>query len=374
MQGSLRQRSTGSWELRVFIGRDPATGRRIDRSVTVHGNRADADRELAQMVATAEAERAVGVRSSVGELLEAWFAVAEAGWAPTTIRQTRSVLDRYLHPHLGRVAVGDVTPAMIDATYATLRQCGGLGGRPLAAGTLKRVHVVLRAAFAQAMRWGWIWDNPAERAHRIVHVSVELRPPTRAELRTLLDHVAEHDPQLHALLMLAAFTGARRAQLLGLRWHNVHLATKRVSFSAGWVEGPDGPVLAATKTRHRHVVDLDPATADVLVNLAAERGCDAGADSFVFTDDGGATAWKPNRVTKAFLRHRRAAGLRPFRLHDLRHFMATEMLHAGVPLVIVSRRLDHRRVSTTLDRYAHAVPGGDAQAASILWQIMQNSA
>jgi Phage integrase family len=42
-------------------------------------------------------------------------------------------------------------------------------------------------------------------------------------------------------------------------------------------------------------------------------------------------------------RHRRGAGLRPFRLHDLRHFMATQMLHAGIPPVTVSRRLDHRR-------------------------------
>jgi integrase len=78
-------------------------------------------------------------------------------------------------------------------------------------------------------------------------------------------------------------------------------------------------------------------------------------------------------VTKAFLRHRRAAGLRQFRLHDLRHFMATEMLHAGVPLVTVSRRLDHRRVSTTLDLYAHAVPGSDAHAAATLWQVMNAS-
>jgi Phage integrase central domain len=55
------------------------------------------------------------VRSTVSELLEAWFAVAATGWAPTTIRQTRSVLDRYLHPHLGRVAVGDVTAAMVSS-------------------------------------------------------------------------------------------------------------------------------------------------------------------------------------------------------------------------------------------------------------------
>jgi integrase len=91
----------------------------------------------------------------------------------------------------------------------------------------------------------------------------------------------------------------------------------------------------------------------------------------VFSDDDGRTAWKPNRVTKAFLRHRRAAGLRPFCLRDLRHFMATEMLQAGVPLVIVSRRLDHRRRSTTLDQYAHAIPGGDADASATLWHILQ---
>ena len=236
---------------------------------------------------------------------------------------------------------------------------------------MARIHVVLRAAFAQAVRWGWIWDNPAERTHRIVTISPELRPPTPDELRTLLDHVGARDPQLHVLLVLAAFTGARRAQLLGLRWHNVHLTTRRVSFCAGWVEGPNGPELTATKTKRRHVVDLDPATFDALVDHAVDRGCQARPDAFVFSDDGGVTAWKPNRVTKAFVRHRRAAGLRAFRLHDLRHFMATEMLQAGVPLVVVSRRLDHRRASTTLDRYAHAVPGSDAQAAATLWKVMQ---
>jgi integrase len=60
-------------------------------------------------------------------------------------------------------------------------------------------------------------------------------------------------------------------------------------------------------------------------------------------------------------------------LHDLRHFMVTEMLQAGVPIVVVSRRLDHQRVSTTLDRYAHAVPGSDAHAAAAICEIMQRS-
>jgi integrase len=219
--------------------------------MTVRGNRGEAERELAAMVASVRSGRAVAVRSPVSELLEAWFAVASTGWAPTTTRQTRSVLDRYLHRQLGGLAVGEVTPAIIDAVYADLRRQGGVGGRPLASGTLARVHTVLRAAFGQAMRWGWIWDNPAERAHRIVATTGEHRPPTPDEVRTLLEYLRGRDEQLHLLVMLAAVTGARRAQLLGLRWHNVQLDNRRVSFCAGWVEGPDGPVLTATKTRRK---------------------------------------------------------------------------------------------------------------------------
>ena len=67
----MRQRSPGSWELRVFVGVDPATGRRRYRSRTVRGGRADADRELAAMVAAVRAERDIGSDSSMSTLLEA---------------------------------------------------------------------------------------------------------------------------------------------------------------------------------------------------------------------------------------------------------------------------------------------------------------
>ncbi len=94
---------------------------------------------------------------------------------------------------------------------------------------------------------------------------------------------------------------------------------------------------------------------------------------FVFSDDGGVTAWKPNRVTKTFIRYRRAAGCREFRFHDLRHFMATEMLNAGIPLPVVARRLDHQRPSPTLDFYAQVLPGGDAHAAATLEAVLATS-
>ena len=79
MNGSIRQRSAGSWELRAYVGVHPATGRRLDQSITVRGNRSGAERELAEMVARVRCVRAVGSRSTMSELFEAWFATAVDG-------------------------------------------------------------------------------------------------------------------------------------------------------------------------------------------------------------------------------------------------------------------------------------------------------
>lgn len=90
-------------------------------------------------------------------------------------------------------------------------------------------------------------------------------------------------------------------------------------------------------------------------------------ECFVFSHDScGQRPWSPNWVTKRFISVRRRAGLPHFRLHDLRHFMATQMLAAGVPIATVSQRLSHARASTTLNVYAHAVTGGGGHAAEIL--------
>ena len=165
-------------------------------------------------------------------------------------------------------------------------------------------------------------------------------------------------------------TGGRRAQLLGLRWRDINVRIGQVAFSNGWVEGPGGPVLAETKNKRRHTVELDETTVAVLANYVLALGGEVDRNGVVFATENG-VAWKPNWVTKAFQRHFASAGLRPFRLHDLRHFMATEMLHAGVPIPIVSRRLDHRRISTTLDFYAHVTPAGDRFAAAALQNFIQ---
>lgn len=144
---------------------------------------------------------------------------------------------------------------MIDAAYVRLRVSGrGLG---LSAGTLARVHVVLRSALAQAQRWGWIFENPVERAYRIKVRKTDRQSPTPEEVAKLIGWLKDHDSLLHLFVAVAVSTGARHAQLLALRWSNVDLVRGRVAFVGGWVEGPNGPVLSDTKTSRRHQVQLD---------------------------------------------------------------------------------------------------------------------
>lgn len=239
----MRERRPGRWELRVYVGTDPATRRRLYRTRTVHGNRGDAERELGAFSAAVVDRSATGSAVTVGELLERWFSVSEPGWSPATVRQTRSVLRCQLLPHLGRVRVGDLTAERIDELYVELAMSGGQRGQGLAPGTVKRVHVdVARAS----------------------------------------------DPALHLLLVLAATTGARRAQLLGLRRRDVDLDHQRVSFCGGWVEGEHGPVLTTTKNKHRYAVEIDGTTASLLAaHLAAFAGASPGPESFIFAKDAG---------------------------------------------------------------------------------------
>jgi integrase len=371
VRGSIRQRGRESFELRVYAGTDPDSKKRRWVTRTVHGGRADALRELKVLATHANLAPAVGARMTVGELLDLWFARGRTGWSPTTVRNIGSIIERHLKPELGDLLVGDLTAVMVDQFYEHLRTEGRIGGKPLAIGTVRRVHSTLHAALAQAQRWSWVFDNVADNASPPRGEPVEMRPPTPTEVARLLESVANDRP-LHLYLTLAATTGARRGQLLALRWIDVDMAGGNLSIQRSVVEGPDGPVLVPTKTRRSYRVALDHASLELL-RAQHERGSteNGGAglqERFVFAADAAGTRpWLPNFVTKRFIRARRAAGLNHFRLHDLRHFMATEMLDAGVPVPIVAARLAHARASTTLNVYAHAVPGGDRLAAEVLW-------
>ena len=226
--------------------------------------------------------------------------------------------------------------------------------------------------------WEWIWLNPAANSSPPRVTPGEIRPPTPDQIQRLVASVEGTDLDFATYLWLAASTGARRSQMLGLRWADIDLTHSAIGFSRAYVEGPAGPVLRATKTHRTYRVALDETSMQRLVDHYQRSTQRATHHEHLLTDKAfvfsaepdGSLPWLPNRVTKMFIDHRRRAAVGQFRLHDLRHFMATEMLAHGVAIVTVSQRLGHARASTTLNVYGHCVPGADRDAADYIAELL----
>jgi integrase len=98
-----------------------------------------------------------------------------------------------------------------------------LANSGLAPLSIRKSHTILSAAFNQAVQWGWIDTNPVLRASPPAIWGAEIHPPTRQELKRLLEACANDHQDLGSLIYVAATTGARRGELCGLRWSDVDL-------------------------------------------------------------------------------------------------------------------------------------------------------
>jgi integrase len=377
MLGSMRQRGS-AWELRVYLGADPVSGKQRYATKTVRAGKREAQRLLNEMKVEAERGLATRTTATVGELLDRWLELAREDFSPKTTRETAGYIERNLRPALGDVRLSKLTTASLDRYYRSLLVDGGRKGRPLAPGTIRRIHGILRRALAQGVRWGWLGVNPAAAASPPRVPLPEIAPPTPAQLAKLQKAIDASDPEFGVFVRVSAMTGARRSEMLALRWTDVDLDRGVVMIGRGLVQGPDGRLVEKdTKTHQTRRVAIDPPTTASLVDhraAAVERAAQCGAalagDAFVFASDvASTTPWYPDSASRRFRKACDDAGLTGVRLHDLRHYVATRLLSAGVDVRTVAGRLGHRNAATTLNVYSHFVPEADQEAAAILGRI-----
>ena len=306
-------------------------------------------------------------RRTVAELCEAWYRHVEPDLSASVAPEYRRLLDRRILPRFGALPLDALTAADLDGWYAELRT-GSEGGRPLAANSVRRLHAILRRALNQGLRWGWLTENPADRATPPRARRTDLAVPSPKVVARLLAEAQRTNPALACFLRLAATTGARRGELCALRWTDVDLDAAVLTIGHGVVEHPTrGLVVQDTKTHAVRRLALDPGT---VAALAAHRD-GAGLDAFVFSHAaGGSRPWRPHYVTLAFTRLRDQVALPRFRLHDLRHFAATQLLAGGQDVRTVAGRLGHADASVTLGTYAHFLAVADRHAADLLGRLV----
>lgn len=305
-----------------------------------------------------------------------WLERRRSQLRPTTLKSYRQAVDCYVRPHLGGARLDEIDRRRLERFYAWLLVEGGRGGKPLSPTSVQYVHAILGRVFEDARLDGLLETNPVRGARRPTRHpdEVELDEPpavwTPAQAARFLAFVDDHE--LRALWHLALGTGARRGELLGLRWQDVDLDAGRICIQRALSVVDGIPRLLATKTAKRRTLSVAPSVVEALRRhqyLQRRQRQDA-ADwrdrwGLVFTDDAGSPI-DPLAVTKAFRALIAAAPVPVVRMHDLRHFHASALLEAGVPVTVVSRRLGHASATMTLDVYGHVLPAADADAAEQL--------
>ena len=266
--GSMRQRSSGSWRIKAYVGRDPTTQRKRYVERTVKGTKSEAKTALAKLVTeVSEGRVANSGAATFDELFDRWLELKEHQLDPRTHDGYRWIIERYLSKAIGSMKISRLRTADLDHLYATLLRSGGRNGKPLSPATVRQCHNVMRQSLAQARRWGMLAVNPAEDATPPRKVHKEIVPPSPDDVLALLRGAMEWDPDFGVYLRLLAATGCRRSEALALRWRDLEpasdgQATLTISRSIG--QSTSGIEEKDTKTHQGRRVILDAGTVAIL--------------------------------------------------------------------------------------------------------------
>ena len=303
-------------------------------------------------------------RISLGDYLEEWLAACR-NLRPNTARDYSVSIHKHINPRIGKVRLQAVDRLQIRGLYRKLAESG------LSEKTVHNVHICLHKALQDALDDGLLRRNPAERAHATPKDRPEIKTWSPDELAAFLAFTAQ-DQEL-ALYHVAAATGMRRGELLGLRWRDVDFEGSRLSVRQQYTRQGNGVGFGPPKSKKSiRTIDVDGETTALLREqqerqLFDRRACGPAyrADlDLVFCRPGG-SAHDPNVIGRRFERRVRALRTVPaIGLHGLRHTHATLLLEAGVDVKTVSERLGHDSVQTTLELYGHVTPRMRSNAAA----------
>lgn len=265
-------------------------------------------------------------------------------------------------PALGSKRLERLTAADVRVLLNGKRDAG------LAANTIRHIHALLRVAPTQAVREDLAPRNVASLVQVPMPPAADVRPLDVEEARRLLD--AARGDRLYALWEVALGIGLRRGEALGLHWQDVDLEAGALRVEQTLQRTGGRLVLAPPKTaRSRRTVPLPPVCVAALrahrVAQAREQLAvgPAWQDSGLVFTTGLGTAIEPRNVNRSFAALCRRAGLRPIRLHDLRHTCATLLLAHGVSARVVMETLGHSQIAITMNTYTHVLPVLQREAA-----------
>ena len=369
----IRQLDKDRFQILYDLGPDPVTGKRRQRSKTIRGTINDAEREAEKLERAAS--RAVPTASGhvrVADYVALFLETLEKRRpprAPGTIAWYQDKLG-YVVEQMGSRRLKQLTGGMLTVFYSRLLDDG------LSPTTAAHTHAALRAALHQAVKWGYLAENPAMRADPPGRARPNKQAWTGDQLRAFLAAAAD-TPWLVAWTLLAT-TGMRRSEVAGLRWaavdldHGVIHVREALTSTRGRMAF--GPPKTASSIRS---IALDAATIELLAAHRRRQITERIKLEGGYEDHDLVVAWpdgrpvNPDILSRRFRQLSDRLKLPAITLHDLRHTWATLALEAGVALKVVSQRLGHSSIKVTADVYTHVIDSVDRDAAETVARMIR---
>lgn len=363
--GSTRKRADGYWEGRYTVGRDPVTGKLIQRSVY-----AKTQKEVRQKLNEALRDLEDGTyvapnKMTVGEWLDIWLREYTLNIRPATKAAYEQHVRVHLKPFIGKTQLSKLLPHQIQQVYNDL-----LRKQELSPKTIKNIHGVLHRALEQAKKMGYLKNNPTT---GVILPKVEkeiLKSMEDTDVARFLSEIKGNPYE--NILFVTAFTGMREGEVLGLTWDCVDfekgqlLVNKQHNRAKGEAEFHFSPLKNSkirTITAAQEVMEVLRSQKELQKHWQFDAGAAWNNEkNLVFTNELGRYV-NNKTLYMNYKRIMRKLGFPQLRFHDLRHTYAVNSLRAGDDIKTLQENLGHATASFTLGTYAHATPGMKQESA-----------
>lgn len=356
--GNIRQRKDGTWEARYTLGRDPGTGKQVQKSV--YGK---TQKEVLEKLRKIQSDIDSGLyteptKLTVGEWLDIWISEYQRQVKESTKAEYQSNIKHRIKPAIGAVKLNKLSAPIIQKFYNDLGRSSETK-KALTAKSIHNTHGVLHKALQQAVELGYIPVNPSDICKLPRKEKTEITPLDGAKINEFLTAIKNSPYRL--IFTVDLFTGMRQGEILGLSWDAIDFERGTILIKQQLQKIAKKYRIVSVKNDRPRVISPAKFVMDLLVEQRAIQNrwiLRAGEvwenpDNLVFTNEVGRHVFRDN-VYEHCKRTGRQIGLPNLRFHDLRHSYAVASLRAGDDIKTVQSNLGHHTAAFTLDVYGHA--------------------
>jgi integrase len=380
---SIEKRGSNSYRLTVVIGYE-ADGTPIRERKTVKAkNPTEAKKQLTLFEAEIlnghylKIEEKMTLSAFYKEWLEK-YANDGNNLTPDTRQNYINILNKRIIPKYGHMKLADIKTIHIVNFMNDLKKDGKrLDGKKgvLSPSSIANCYRAFNNVLCRATEWKLIKENPAAGVNPPVVKMKKSDVYSKEELNILFDKLKEKPYHWQVLIMLAITTGAREGEIAALEWKHIDMEKKTVLIEQSITEViGKGVQLKSTKNERTRIVSLPESLVNMLKKLKAIRNEETLAIKdkqekewedhyFIFANEFNKPI-RPDSISQWWRRFTSKYKLKHIRFHELRHTSATLLINEGVHAKVISERLGHADISTTMNIYGHVLAEADQTAAS----------